>query len=293
MERSGFVAQSSEDRLPGVLRATGEPAPGVAPGESGRAGHRGRGAREAGIQPSWSRPALASGGEAHRAQDRRSLMTLHCAKGLEFAVVFLVGLEESLFPTPAAAGATPTMEEERRLCYVGMTRAKERLILTRAVSRRVFGRGQINEPSRFLEEIPSRLLRDLSRRAPARPSRIVSEAGRSYVPDPGMAREAGAAGCKMGSGSGCTIPSTASALSSAWKDQKTLKLTVSFSVYAPRSSSPSTPPRPDLIEIPWPAGGTPRSITARLPYSTAAPNRWRIPRRRHQRRNPFAVYCVS
>jgi len=143
-----------------------------------------------GIQAFLERTALISEVENTRGSGGVSLMTLHCAKGLEFPVVFLVGLEENLFPHARSRESESDVEEERRLCYVGMTRAKERLILTRAVSRRVFGRGHFNEPSRFLEEIPSHLLRDLSRHAPGRPARIVSEAARSYVPDPGMAREA-------------------------------------------------------------------------------------------------------
>ena len=86
------------------------------------------------------------------------LMTLHAAKGLEFPVVFIVGLEEGLFPHVRSRGDDDALEEERRLCYVGMTRAQTRLVLTSAARRRVFGEYQASEPSRFLGEIPGKLL---------------------------------------------------------------------------------------------------------------------------------------
>ena len=86
------------------------------------------------------------------------LMTLHAAKGLEFPVVFMVGLEEGLFPHMRARDDDEELEEERRLCYVGMTRAQTRLVLTSARRRRVFGEYQDSEPSRFLDEIPPELV---------------------------------------------------------------------------------------------------------------------------------------
>ncbi|MBI2645598.1 MAG: UvrD-helicase domain-containing protein [Deltaproteobacteria bacterium] len=88
-------------------------------------------------------------------QDFVKLMTLHSAKGLEFSTVFMVGLEEGLFPHALRDEAFEDIEEERRLCYVGMTRAKENLYLTYAASRRVHGQPQYNLSSRFLNEIPS------------------------------------------------------------------------------------------------------------------------------------------
>ena len=84
--------------------------------------------------------------------DRVTLMTLHLAKGLEFPVVFVTGLEEGLFPHADALYNQAEMEEERRLCYVGMTRAKERLYLTSANQRRLYGQWRWNEPSRFVVE---------------------------------------------------------------------------------------------------------------------------------------------
>jgi DNA helicase II / ATP-dependent DNA helicase PcrA len=86
------------------------------------------------------------------------LMTLHSAKGLEFPVVVIAGLEEGLFPHSRSSDDEAELEEERRLCYVGMTRARSRLVLTAAARRRVFGEYQSSEPSRFIDEVPSVLL---------------------------------------------------------------------------------------------------------------------------------------
>jgi DNA helicase-2/ATP-dependent DNA helicase PcrA len=86
------------------------------------------------------------------------LMTLHSAKGLEFPVVVIAGLEEGLFPHSRSSDDEAELEEERRLCYVGMTRARSRLVLTGAARRRVFGEYQSSEPSRFIDEVPSELL---------------------------------------------------------------------------------------------------------------------------------------
>jgi len=90
--------------------------------------------------------------------NRVSLMTLHCAKGLEFPVVFIVGIEEGLLPHYRRGDEIEDLEEERRLCYVGITRAKERLFLSRAERRSTFGVGRANLPSRFLDELPEELI---------------------------------------------------------------------------------------------------------------------------------------
>ena len=87
-----------------------------------------------------------------------TLMTLHAAKGLEFPVVFLIGLEEGVFPLSRALMEESELEEERRLAYVGITRAEESLYLTNAFSRTLYGRTQYNRPSRFVEEIDQELL---------------------------------------------------------------------------------------------------------------------------------------
>ncbi len=98
------------------------------------------------------------------------LMTLHSAKGLEFPVVFMIGLEDGVFPHLRSIGEPDQLEEERRLCYVGITRAMERLYLTHAWSRTLFGGTQYNPPSRFLDEIPDQLVEEVkaNRRASRR-----------------------------------------------------------------------------------------------------------------------------
>ncbi|HVL40391.1 MAG TPA: DNA helicase PcrA [Fimbriimonadaceae bacterium] len=102
---------------------------------------------------------LAEGGEAV------TLMTLHSAKGLEFPVVFLSGLEEGVFPHSRSLTSDHEIEEERRLCYVGMTRAKEELHLTHAHRRSIFGQPNFNRRSRFLDDIPPNLLAAMNGRA--------------------------------------------------------------------------------------------------------------------------------
>ncbi len=87
-----------------------------------------------------------------------TLMTLHAAKGLEFPVVVMLGLEDGMFPHLRALTDPDELEEERRLCYVGITRAEERLYMTHAWSRMIFGSSQYNPPSRFLDEIPEELI---------------------------------------------------------------------------------------------------------------------------------------
>jgi len=96
------------------------------------------------------------------------LMSMHAAKGLEFPVVVVAGMEEGLFPHSRSAEDEEEVEEERRLCYVCLTRARERLVLTAAARRRVFGEYQATEPSRFLDEIPEHLVERIEPVAPPR-----------------------------------------------------------------------------------------------------------------------------
>ena len=91
-------------------------------------------------------------------QSAVTLMTLHSAKGLEYPVVFMLGLEDGVFPHVRSLGEPDELEEERRLCYVGITRAQERLYLVHAWSRMLFGSTDYHPPSRFLEEIPEALV---------------------------------------------------------------------------------------------------------------------------------------
>ena len=93
-----------------------------------------------------------------RSEEAAVMMTMHSAKGLEFPVVFLVGIEEGLFPSALSIGDAAEMEEERRLCYVAITRARERLYITCAAQRMLYGRTSANLPSRFTDEIPAELL---------------------------------------------------------------------------------------------------------------------------------------
>lgn len=94
-------------------------------------------------------------------EDCVQLMTLHTAKGLEFDWVFLVGMEENLFPSAQSVDDSVRLEEERRLCYVGITRARKQLYMTHAESRRLYGRENYPRPSRFLRDIPEELLADI------------------------------------------------------------------------------------------------------------------------------------
>ncbi len=110
--------------------------------------------------------ALVSDTDRYNPQSRVTLMSLHSAKGLEFPLVLLAGMEEGLLPHSRTLNQPMELEEERRLCYVGMTRAMDALVMTRARYRRRYGNDmpESSIPSRFLEEIPSRLLEDLSPR---------------------------------------------------------------------------------------------------------------------------------
>jgi DNA helicase-2/ATP-dependent DNA helicase PcrA len=124
------------------------------------------------------RVALVSDTDALTSTDGAvPLMTLHSAKGLEFPVVFLVGVEEGLFPHSRSLNDPEAMEEERRLCYVGITRAKERLYVTYTGLRRLYGSVQFNAPSRFIEEIPEELKREIGVQEP-----VATGVGRAWEP---------------------------------------------------------------------------------------------------------------
>jgi DNA helicase II / ATP-dependent DNA helicase PcrA len=103
----------------------------------------------------------AGEGQAEAWEDGVQLMSLHAAKGLEFPLVFLAGMEEGIFPSRKALEESGRLDEERRLAYVGITRAREQLVLSHAESRRIHGVDLYGQPSRFLREIPSALLREL------------------------------------------------------------------------------------------------------------------------------------
>ncbi|HKU79139.1 MAG TPA: 3'-5' exonuclease, partial [Rhodanobacteraceae bacterium] len=110
--------------------------------------------------------ALEAGeGQGEAGTDCAQLMTLHSAKGLEFPIVFLVGLEDGLFPTQRSVEDPSRLEEERRLAYVGITRAREQLVLCYAESRRQYGSETLSRPSRFLDELAAHLLTEVRPRA--------------------------------------------------------------------------------------------------------------------------------
>ncbi len=117
--------------------------------------------------------ALVSDVDALQSSGMVTLMTLHNAKGLEFPVIFLVGMEEGVFPHMRSLGDPTELEEERRLAYVGITRAKRRLYLTHATTRNLFGATNYNSPSRFLDEIPDQLV-DKAEPRPRRRDREVA-----------------------------------------------------------------------------------------------------------------------
>jgi DNA helicase-2/ATP-dependent DNA helicase PcrA len=101
---------------------------------------------------------LSDGDEVETGKNLVNLMTLHCAKGLEFPVVFIVGCEEGIFPHSKSFLDPSRMEEERRLCYVGVTRAKEKIYLSFAKQRRLWGQVMVSPPSRFLADIPENIV---------------------------------------------------------------------------------------------------------------------------------------
>ena len=130
-----------------------------------------------------SHAALEAGeGQASEWEDCVQLMTMHSVKGLEFPLVFMVGMEEGLFPHQRSSEEPGRMEEERRLCYVGITRAREQLIVTSAEVRRLYGNDNYNVLSRFIKEIPSQLIEEIRPKAQiSRPVFAPSSPGRQQV----------------------------------------------------------------------------------------------------------------
>jgi len=134
---------------------------------------------------------LESGeGQADAWDDCIQMMTLHSAKGLEFPVVFLAGMEDGLFPHQRSVADLSSLEEERRLCYVGTTRAMQRLYITYAEQRRLYGVDTYGQPSRFIGELPTELLEEV------RPRLSVS---RPAFTSRGPAAESPVTGMRIGS----------------------------------------------------------------------------------------------
>jgi DNA helicase-2/ATP-dependent DNA helicase PcrA len=114
-----------------------------------------------------------------------TLMTLHTAKGLEFPIVFIVGMEDGVFPHMRSLGDPGELEEERRLAYVGITRAQDHLFLTSAWNRMLFGGSNYNPPSRFLKEVPEGLLQKAGKRQRRAPADRSASSGPRVQVDPG------------------------------------------------------------------------------------------------------------
>ncbi len=134
-----------------------------------------------------SHAALEAGeGQAQEWEDCVQLMTLHSAKGLEFPLVFICGLEDGLFPHERSSEDLEGLEEERRLCYVGMTRAKQELYLSYAESRRLHGMDNYGVPSRFLREIPPELVQEIRPRVQVSRPFTAAAAGRLHAAPVGL-----------------------------------------------------------------------------------------------------------
>ena len=183
------------------------------------------------------------------------MMTMHSAKGLEFPVVFVVGAEEGIFPGIRAIGETEEMEEERRLCYVAMTRAKEKLYLTCANQRMLFGRTSSNRPSRFVDEIPTEHL---------------ERSGRTFL-DPGVGDWGGIPSRTSGYGDtsgGAELRRLRGPGGEA--PQRPLRLPTAVSPGpwggAPAASIPPRP-RPAVPSAPWAAARLPPQYQRRCPPS--------------------------
>jgi DNA helicase-2/ATP-dependent DNA helicase PcrA len=177
LERTGYVAELEAERsiealgrvenlkeLVGVAREYGTENP------------------EGGVRGFLEQVALVSDADELALEEGAvTLMTLHIAKGLEFPAVFMVGLEDGVFPHVRSMLDPTELEEERRLCYVGITRAKERLYLTHAWSRSLWGGSNYNPPSRFLHEIPEELVRLVEAGAEGPDERALPAAGRRTI----------------------------------------------------------------------------------------------------------------
>jgi DNA helicase-2/ATP-dependent DNA helicase PcrA len=125
--------------------------------------------------------------QADEYEDSVQLMTLHSAKGLEFPLVFLVGMEEGLFPHKMSMEESGRLAEERRLCYVGITRAMEKLFITYAESRRMYGSENFNAPSRFIREIPKEFIQEVRLNTTiTRPVSFAPSMSGYEVPDTGI-----------------------------------------------------------------------------------------------------------
>lgn len=169
VERTGYIEDIEEERLQNIMELISS-------------------TEGLSVKDFAERVALASASAGNNSAKKSavSLMTLHSAKGLEFPVIFIIGLEEGILPYFKAIDDPAEMQEERRLFYVGMTRAKEILCLTGSRRRKLYSRFQEQEPSRFLVDIPKEccqcMEKEISQKAPARPVRVAAaHASPQYV----------------------------------------------------------------------------------------------------------------
>jgi DNA helicase-2/ATP-dependent DNA helicase PcrA len=158
-KEGGEKARTRLENLEELVNAAGSFEPELVPDENGDVPEAGNANT---ITAFLDNAALDAGdAQAEAGEDAVQLMTLHSAKGLEFPLVFIAGMEEGLFPHRMSADSLPGLEEERRLCYVGITRAREKLYLCHAESRRLHGEVSFTRPSRFLREIPAALKQEV------------------------------------------------------------------------------------------------------------------------------------
>jgi DNA helicase-2/ATP-dependent DNA helicase PcrA len=184
---------------------------------------------QVGLESFLEEVALLSGLDTiDESSDAVTLMTLHAAKGLEFPVVFMVGLEESIFPHSRALFDAAEMEEERRLCYVGMTRAREELFLYHANSRMLYGNSQHNPASRFLSDIDGgeTTVSDAPPARPFTPQNTGSDM--HYTPEDTLQVDVGARVKHQLFGIGAVVEVDGEMLSIAFKNKGIKKLNASF-----------------------------------------------------------------
>lgn len=160
--------------------------------------------------------------------DALTLMTLHAAKGLEFPVVFMAGMEESVFPHSRALFDATEMEEERRLCYVGMTRAREELFMYHANSRMLYGLGQHNPPSRFLSDIDGEVGAGKVTESSFKPIGTSEVEEADYIPEPTISVENGAKVKHQLFGVGTVVEVDGDMLSIAFKGRGVKKINAAF-----------------------------------------------------------------
>ncbi len=187
--------------------------------------------------------ALLSDAETVEAgQDKVTMMTLHSAKGLEFPVVFLVGLEEGVFPHNRALTDENQMEEERRLCYVGMTRARQRLYVSCASSRTMWNQANYNSPSRFLQEIPEHLVKMVAGRNAA-PAWGASSGGYESRGWGSRAQEWGASRRRSANEDEDASPAIGA---SGWGQSAEARRMQARGAYEPAPAAPAAPAAPNL-----------------------------------------------